>query len=331
MSNSFPPASQKQRIIITGGAGFIGSHLADYLLSHAYEVVAIDNLSTGQLSNLQAARKSPYFTFHTSDVCAFDWKKHLRPTDTIVHLASTVGVMKVCESALATSENNHQMSSCILKAALPYRNRVLYASTSEVYGETKSTLGSRETDPLEAHVLFGGRSAYTLSKAYGEMQTLAYQEQYGLPVAIMRFFNTTGPRQSAAYGMVAPRFIQQAMQGKPITIYGSGEQVRSFCSVFDTIRAIEMLIAKPQLTGIFNIGNSEAITIKQLAEYVLEITHSRSKMLFQPLPPERAGMSDIRFRKPNLSHTKAVLGWSPQYNWQQAIAALIPHLQNSTT
>jgi UDP-glucose 4-epimerase len=321
--------STKPRILITGGAGFIGSHLTDYLLSNQYEVVAIDNLSTGQLNNLAKAKKSRNFTFHKTDVCLFDWKSHLRPSDTIVHLASTVGVLKVCESALATAENNHKMTECILKAALPYRNRVLYASTSEVYGETKNARGSRETDPLEAHVLFGGRSAYTLSKAYGEMMTLAYHAQYGIPVAIMRFFNTTGPRQSAAYGMVAPRFIQQAITGSPITIYGQGNQMRSFCSVFDTIRALEMLIAQTRTHGIFNIGNAESITIRQLADYVLETTQSKSVIQYMPLPAERAGLSDIQFRKPNLTHIKNTLGWAPEYSWQQAISALMPVQQKN--
>ncbi len=316
--------STHPRIIVTGGAGFIGSHLVDYLLKIGHEVLAIDDLSTGSLANLKQALRNSNFTLEVVDVCAFDWRRNLRPDDTVVHLASTVGVLKVCEDAIKTSDNNHQMLEVILAAVLPYRNRLLYASTSEVYGDSQSERGSKETDLLSVHVQYGGRSAYTLSKIYGEMRCLAYQSQYQLPVTVMRFFNTTGPRQSAAFGMVVPKFMQQATTGKPITVFGSGNQVRSFCSVFDAVRAIHLLMQNPAGTGVFNIGNPEAITIQELAEYCIQLTGSRSVIKYLEMPPERAGHADIQFRKPDISHIKQSVGWKPQLSWQQTVQSLMP-------
>ena len=316
-----------ERVIVTGGAGFIGSHLVDLLLHKSMQVVALDNLSTGRLSNLDSAFASPLFTFHQIDVCAFNWAKHLKPTDVVVHLASTVGVLKVCESSLATAQNNHQMITTVLEAVRPFRNRLLYASTSEVYGETTNPTGSRESDSLQTHVQYGGRSAYTISKIYGEMLCLAYQDTYQIPVVCMRFFNTIGTRQAAEYGMVVPKFLQQALAGAQVTIFGDGQQQRSFCAIADTVRAIYGLILESKVTGIYNIGNSESITIEALARYIIEATKSKSQMRHLPSPASRQGITDTRFRRPDLMQIKTAIGWQPETHWQEVIRSMIPQYE----
>jgi UDP-glucose 4-epimerase len=161
------------------------------------------------------------------------------------------------------------------------------------------------------------------------MKCLAHLQQDQLPVTIMRFFNTTGPRQSAAFGMVAPRFIDQALKGQAITVYGSGKQTRSFCSVFDTARAIQQLMNQPTALGIFNIGNPDAITIEALAKHVIKITGSSSSIQYLPLPPERIGQSDIHFRKPDINSITKRIGWKPNYTWEQTLQTLLPQSQPS--
>jgi UDP-glucose 4-epimerase len=319
-------------VFVTGGAGFIGSHLVEFLLEQGHRVVAIDNLSTGKIANLKAVLGHKNLKFVQGDASTFDWAGYLAASDIIVHLASTVGVLKVCESALFTANNNCQMLDTILLAAVTHQNHVYFASTSEVYGESKHETGSREEDLLEMHVRYGGRSAYTLSKAFGEMKCLAYQDTYAVPVTIMRFFNTTGIRQSPAYGMVVPKFVQLAIQNEPITIFGDGHQMRSFCAVSDTVNGIYSLISKPTAKGIFNIGNREAITIRELAEQIRSTTKSSSPITYHALPPERMGQSDIQYRKPDISKLNATTGWSPIKHWHETIAEItLPFLQDEHT
>jgi UDP-glucose 4-epimerase len=319
------------RVFITGGAGFIGSHLTDFLLAQNYHVIVVDNLSTGRLSNLKNASQNTHFSFFSSCVCHFPWAKHLQPNDKIIHLAATVGVKKVFESALQTAENNHQMIECLIHAAKAHKNRIIYASTSEVYGTPLTNEGSNEIDTLDVHVLHKGRSAYTLSKLYGEMMCLSASQEWDIPITVVRLFNTIGTRQSAEYGMVVPNFIRQAAMDAPISIYGDGQQTRSFCCVYDTVAALAGLLNLKLAVGqIYNIGNPEEITIEELADYVRDYMGSSSIKLFKDLPPERTGATDSRVRKPNIHKIKTDLGWQPKYPWQEAVNHII-HALNLTT
>jgi UDP-glucose 4-epimerase len=319
------------RVFITGGAGFIGSHLVDFLLAQNHHVIVIDNLSTGRLANLKDASQQPHFSFFSSCVCHFPWEKHLRPNDKIIHLAATVGVKKVYESALETAENNHRMIECLINASKSHKNKIIYASTSEVYGTPLSKEGSNETDTLDVHVLYKGRSAYTLSKLYGEMMCLSASQEWDIPITVVRLFNTIGTRQSAEYGMVVPNFIRQAAHDAPLSIYGDGQQTRSFCCVYDTVAALAGLLDLETAAGqIYNIGNPEEITIEELADYVRGYLGSSSVKIFKELPPERTGAADSRARKPNIRKIKMALGWQPKFPWQEAVNHII-HALNLTT
>lgn len=308
---------------ITGGAGFIGSHVADVALQRGHEVVVVDDFSTGCADNLQAARQSHRFSLIEADVATLDWAQMLRPRDVIIHLAAVVGVKKVCQSALATARNNHAPLEPLLEALRRQKSRLLYASTSEVYGDSPPE-GSSEEDLLHVHSHLGGRSAYTLSKLYGEMLTLAYADTYGLSATVLRLFNTIGPRQRGEYGMVVPNFVRQGLGGLPITVYGDGTQTRSFCDVRDTAHAICLLAEMPECAqGILNLGNHQEVTVAVLAEFVRSATGGRSVVEYLPFPPERAGCTDIRTRRPDLRRLHATLGWQPGIDWQEAVRHII--------
>lgn len=325
ITNGSPVSGGNARtVFITGGAGFIGSHLVDFFLRKGHRVVAIDNLSTGCLGNLEEALLSPNFTFIQDDVSKIDWLGLLTRQDTVLHLAATVGVKKVCESPLTTAHNNHVPIEMILNAMREKGGgRFLYASTSEVYGDSLQK-GSAENDLLQVHTHLGGRSAYTVSKLYGELIALAYAEAHRIPVTVMRFFNTIGPRQSSEYGMVVPLFVEQALAGEPITVFGDGMQTRSFCDVFDMAEAIYCLSESPRSTSeIYNIGNPEEISILELARFVQSETGNRSPIRMLPFPPERAARTDIRTRKPNILRISKEIGWRPKSHWQQSVRSII--------
>lgn len=311
-------------VFVTGGAGFIGSHLVDFFLQKHFKVVAIDDLSTGSLDNLETANASPNFQFIQDDVSRIDWPGMLGPSDIVLHLAASVGVKKVCESPLATAHNNHVPVELILNAMVKKGGgRFLYASTSEVYGDSPE-LGSSEQDFLQVHTHLGGRSAYTVSKLYGELITQAYGDAYGIPVTVMRFFNTIGTRQRSEYGMVVPIFIQQALAGEPITVFGDGKQTRSFCDVLDLVEAVFGLSTACHTSGkIYNIGNPDPVSILELAQFVKAETGSSSPIHLLPFPAERAGKTDIRARKPDISRIRSELDWQPNTHWQQTVRTII--------
>ncbi|MBC7775327.1 MAG: GDP-mannose 4,6-dehydratase [Phycisphaerae bacterium] len=327
-TNRITPVSQAlgdvHTVFITGGAGFIGSHTVDFFLRKGRRVVAIDDLSTGCLDNLDEAFAFPNFSFIEENVSNVDWLGLLDRHDTVVHLAASVGVKKVCESALVTAHNNHVPVEMILNAMREKGGgRFLYASSSEVYGDSP-LIGSSESDFLQVHTHLGGRSAYTVSKLYGELIALAYAEAHQIPVTVMRFFNTIGTRQRSEYGMVVPIFVQQALLSEPITVYGDGTQTRSFCDVGDLAGAIFSLSASSHSAGkIYNLGNPEEISIYELAQFVKAETGSNSPIHLLQFPPERADDTDIRRRKPNIARIESEIGWRPRIHWKQSVRNII--------
>lgn len=316
------------RYIVTGGAGFIGSHIVDLLLMLNRNVIAIDNLLTGSKANLKNALQHPNFKFYQADVKEVNFlDKVLKRGDIIIHLSATVGVEKVCENSLETLENNYLSTKTVLDLSLKHNCKVFFSSTSEVYGS--SLIDMKENDCCQLNVFHEGRSAYTLSKLYCELLCLTYFQQFQLPVIVARFFNTIGPRQSALYGMVVPKFIEDALLGRPITVYGDGQQTRSFCDVSDIAKAIVMLIDCRIAYGqIFNIGNPVDIKIKDLAKFIKEINNSSSEIQFTKMPTERAGNRDIKNRRPSINKLRRYTGWYPERTWQEAVKNANEHYKN---
>jgi UDP-glucose 4-epimerase len=302
------------RYLITGGAGFIGSHLAESLLKQGNSVTIIDDLSTGRFENIQHLVDDPNFRFAIDTITNTVVMDRLASNcDVIFHLAAAVGVQLIVEHPVHTIETNVMGTEAVLKAALRYRAKVLLASTSEVYGKGNGIPFSEEDD-----VLLGSTSrsrwAYAASKMVDEFLGLAYQREYGLEVVIMRFFNTVGPRQTGRYGMVIPSFIRQAIRNEPITVYGDGTQSRCFCDARDVVKALIGLAYHPNASGqVYNIGSTEEVTIKELAERVIKITKSNSDITYIPYDQAYApGFEDMRRRVPDLNRITSLLDWAPQ-------------------
>jgi UDP-glucose 4-epimerase len=323
---SLTTAQEKpNRVLITGGAGFIGSHLAETLLDHGHAVTVIDDLSTGAFENISHLVGRAGFRFAIESIADEMVLDRLSSeSDLIFHLAAAVGVKLIVERPVHTIETNIMGTEYVLKSALRYRAPVVVASTSEVYGK-----GARTPFEEDDDVLIGptcrSRWAYAASKMVDEFLALAYHEEKGLPVVICRLFNTVGPRQTGRYGMVIPRFVGQALAGEPLTIYGDGEQSRCFLHVEDCVDALIRLAAEPRAIGqVFNVGSTEEVTIRDLAERVL----ARVEDLGGELPPvdpleERmsfvpyekayaAGFEDMRRRVPHLGKIERLVGWRPR-------------------
>lgn len=312
-----------KRFFVTGGAGFIGSHLVDFLLKQGHFVNTIDNLTTGSINNLISANQYSNHRFFYQDVIDFEWDKYLCRGDTVIHLAATVGVEKVSENALKTLFNNYYPTKLLLDYCKKINCRMIYISTSEVYGNTKNA-GCKETDSLNVNIFHNGRSAYTLAKLYGELLCLTYSTEFNLSITILRLFNTIGTRQSHLYGMVVPSFIKQALNNFPITVFDDGLQTRSFCDVSDIIKGIyQVSLSKKSDGQIYNMGNNKAITILDLAHYIRDFVGSKSEIVFLSLPPERANNADIRYRRPDLTKIINDFSWSPQVTWQKSIEAIV--------
>ena len=303
-------------VLITGGAGFIGSHLTAALLARGDHVNILDNLSTGSFENIQPFRANPRFRFAIDDVNNTQVLDRLASeADAIVHLAAAVGVMFVVEQPTATIETNVFGTHAVLQSAKRYRCRTLIASTSEVYGK-----GTRVPFNEEDDLLLGpssrSRWSYATSKLLDEFLGIAAFKEFGLPVTITRFFNTVGPGQTGRYGMVVPRFVRQGLRQEPITVYGDGDQSRCFCHVDDTVRAVVALLERPETTSgeIYNIGATEETTINQLAEQVIERTDTTATVRYVPYSEAYApGFEDLRRRVPDTSKIESMLGWSPQH------------------
>lgn len=313
--------------LVTGGAGFIGSHLVEALLERGEEVWVLDDLSTGNLKNIWHLFDHPRFHFVEGSVLEeAKLEEAMRLCRKVYHLAAAVGVKLVVENPLGTLETNVRGTELVLRCALRFGCKVLLASTSEVYGKDASKKGRfLESDNIMLGTAL--RWSYACSKALDEYLARAYWQQKGLPVVIARIFNTVGPRQSPAYGMVLPRFVQQALRGEGITVYGDGKQVRSFCWVGDTVRGLIGLMEASQVEGeIFNVGNDEPITIEELAFKVKEKTNSPSEIVH--LPYEQAygpGFEDIYYRVPDISKLRRMIGYKPMVGLEEILQRVIAY------
>jgi UDP-glucose 4-epimerase len=302
------------RFLITGGAGFIGSHLAERLLQRSDTVVLLDNLSTGSMENIRHLKSSERMSYHLDSIENRQLLAELvDDADVIVHLAAAVGVKLIVESPVRTIETNVNGTQLILEAACKKRKLVLTASTSEVYGKNTNVPFHEDAD-LVLGPTTKGRWSYAASKALDEFLALSYWKEKKLPVIVVRLFNTVGPRQTGRYGMVLPNFVKAALDGKPISVYGNGQQSRCFCDVRDTIEALIRLIDSPRAVGeVVNVGNTEEISIEALARLVKERTHSSSPIEF--IPYDRAyepGFEDMMRRIPSVDKLEAFTGFRPQ-------------------
>jgi UDP-glucose 4-epimerase len=299
--------------LITGGAGFIGSHLAEKLLAEGQRVTIIDDLSTGQFNNVAHLEANPSFSAAIEDIRNIHVMDRLvSECDVIYHLAAAVGVQKIISQPIATIEINIGGTEVVLQTARRYRKKVLIASTSEVYGKGVRFPFTEDDDRLMGPTS-RSRWSYAASKAIDEFLALAYHKEVGLPVVIFRLFNTVGPRQTGQYGMVLPRFVQAALKNQPIQVYGDGEQSRCFCNVRDVVEGIYGLSGSAAAIGeIFNIGTPEEITIKGLAERVRARSNSQSEIRYVPYDEAyEAGFEDFRRRVPSLEKIRGVIGWEP--------------------
>jgi len=317
------------RYLITGGAGFIGSHLAEALVKGGDQVVIVDNLSTGRLENIEHLKKDQQFTYYIDTILNRPLMIDLvEKCDIIVHLAAAVGVKYVIEHQLETIHTNVNGTDMVLSLAHEYGNkRVILASTSEVYGKDRP--GKRVFKEDDDRVLGPTsitRWSYSCTKALDEFLALAYHQEKGLPATIVRFFNTCGPRQTGRYGMVVPRFVKQALSREPITIYGDGNQTRCFTDVADAVRAVILLAGNKKSVGeAVNIGNpGNKTTINGLARRIKSMTASKSPVVHVPYEKAfRAGFEDMRHREPDISWLKALTGFSPKVGLEDLLARII--------
>jgi UDP-glucose 4-epimerase len=307
------------RYFITGGAGFIGSHLTEKLLDQGHSVTVIDNLSTGKVENLlQVREKIEFIQGQILDQKLIE--KLVAKSDYVVHLAAALGVLNIVSKPLESLKTNIQGTEVILEASLKFNKPVLIASTSEVYGKNDKAPLNEEDDRIIGHPLIS-RWSYSEAKAVDESLGYFYFRERELPVRIIRFFNTVGPRQVGQYGMVVPRFVSAALKNDPITVYGTGQQIRCFCHVVDAVNALQIVMSSEQAIGqVFNVGNNQQISIMDLAKKVIEITSSKSEIKTIPYSeayPE--GFEDMQRRVPDISKIKNILGWSPEIGLDQII------------
>ena len=317
------------RALITGGAGFIGSHLAEALLNAGHDVDIIDNLSTGSIRNVGHLKSNPRFKYVIDTLTNEPLLAELVDrNDVIFHFAAAVGVKLIVEEPVHTIETNVHGTEVVLKHANKKKKKVIIASTSEVYGKS-ADVPFREDADLVMGPTVKHRWAYACSKAIDEFLALAYYQERDLPVIIVRFFNTVGPRQTGQYGMVLPSFVRQALSGEPITVFGDGTQSRSFTYVGDVVECLMKLISEPKAVGqVFNIGNSEEVTILKLAEIVKQLTGSASTIEFIPYDKAyEAGFEDMPRRVPDLTKVRQLVGYEPKVQLNEIITRVIEHFR----
>jgi len=315
------------RVLITGGAGFIGSHLADAYLQRECDVYVIDDLSTGKIENIQHLKGNKRFHYtiesvHNQPVTA----ELVDQCDVIFHLAAAVGVKLIVESPVRTIETNVRGTEVVLSLANKKKKKVLIASTSEVYG-LSTDVPFREDGNLVMGATTKGRWSYACSKAIDEFLALAYWREKKLPTIVVRLFNTVGPRQTGQYGMVIPTFVKQALAGRPITVYGDGKQSRCFGYVGDIVGALIGLMEKDEAVGqVFNIGSNQEITILDLARRVKELTQSSSEIVFVPYDEAyEEGFEDMPRRVPDISKVGDLVGFRPQMNLDGILKSVIDY------
>ena len=317
------------RVLITGGAGFIGSHLAESLLELDHEVFVIDNLWTGKLANLEKVQNNENLHLVIDTILNESVMNELIfKVDHIYHMAAAVGVRKIMDHPVETLDINVKGTETVLRLANRFKKKVLIASTSEIYGKhVEHTLS--EDDNRVMGTVKKRRWAYACSKTLDEFLALAYFDEKKLPVVVTRLFNTVGPRQTGQYGMVLPSFVQSALLGKPITVFGDGTQSRSFTHVRDVVEALTKLMAEPKAEGdVFNVGNDHEITIKELASKVKEMTGSDSGIEY--IPYEKAygpGFEDMERRCPNVDKIKNLIGFKPNYDLEAMIQSVIDYFK----
>ncbi|HEU4935281.1 MAG TPA: NAD-dependent epimerase/dehydratase family protein [Vicinamibacterales bacterium] len=317
------------RVLVTGGAGFVGSHLAEALLERGDEVFIIDNLSTGSIDNVVHLKENPRFHYTIDSVANEPVLAELIDRcDIVVHLAAAVGVKLIVEQPVHTIETNVHGTEVVLKHANKKKKLVLIASTSEVYGKS-ADVPFREDADLVLGPTVKHRWAYACSKMIDEFLALAYWKERKLPIIVVRLFNTVGPRQTGQYGMVIPNFVRQALAGHPITVFGDGTQSRSFTYVGDVVKAMVALIDEPRAVGqVFNIGNGNEITIRELAEKVKTMTGSSSEIVM--VPYERAyeaGFEDMPRRVPDIGRIQALVGYRPTVDLDETLSLVIEHFR----
>jgi UDP-glucose 4-epimerase len=320
------------KTLITGGAGFIGSHLAEYLLERGSEVFVIDDLSTGAHRNVEALRDHPGFHLVVDSMLAPAVVSELiYKCDVVYHLAAAVGVRLIVEQPVHTMVTNVQGTSTVLEYCNKYDKRVLIASSSEVYGDHRDERPLSENDRRVYGPVTERRWLYADSKAMDEFLALGFHQERGLNCVIARFFNTVGPRQSGQYGMVIPRFVERAVAGAPLEVHGDGMQTRSFCHVSDTVRACVDLMEADGISGeIFNVGSAERVTILALAHRVLELTGSTSELTFVPHSEVYGlGIEDVLHREPSIDKIRAAIDWRPSLDLDRVLADVIEYTRRA--
>ncbi len=315
--------------LITGGAGFIGSHLCDTLIARGDSVIALDNLSTGNSQNVEQLRANPNFELIPGSILDTKLVDQLvQSVDHVLHLAAAVGVFNIIDKPLESLTTNLRGTENILDAASTHHKEVLIASSSEIYGKNSNVPLHEESDRIVGSPL-KSRWAYSEAKAIDESMATFYHLEKGLAVRIVRLFNTVGPRQVGHYGMVVPRFVSAALKNEPLTIYGSGNQSRCFCHVYDAVRGILAITNSSAAIGTaFNIGSNQEVTIAELASHVIKATESKSPITYIPYKTAyNAGFEDMQRRVPDIKKAETTLGWSPTLSLAEIISDVADHLR----
>jgi UDP-glucose 4-epimerase len=321
-----------RRALVTGGAGFIGSHLSELLLADGWEVFVLDDVSTGSLDNVAHLRDRPDFHLVVDSVLSpAVVSEVVHKCDVVYHLAAAVGVRLIVEQPVHTMVTNVQGTETVLGYCSKFGKRVLVASSSEVYGDHREERPLAENDRRVYGPTTEKRWLYADSKAMDEHLALSYHLERGLDSVVVRLFNTVGPRQSGQYGMVIPRFVDKALGGEPLEVHGDGTQTRSFCHVLDTVRALYGLMKADQISGeIFNVGSSERISILELAARVKEATGSESELVFVPYDEVYGqGIEDTLHREPAIGKIRDAIGWEPERNLDSILTDVIEHKRSA--